>query len=155
MKTITLFLCFLSLAIIRLEIKAQSIDSSHVETILKINPKTGTPFSKNQIRWVEKNGFNTSNYEWDNLQVNRKLNGAIRSRNWSYVTTGGGVLLGSCALLSYLGSALSESEESRQSSKSRGNGFLVASGFFFSGSIVLSINAHRKIRTANKFRIHD
>lgn len=51
------------------------------ETILKINPKTNTPFSKGQLRWIVKNGFDSVQYRWNKPDINLGIKRAINMRN--------------------------------------------------------------------------
>lgn len=71
--TITLFTS------LSFDLKAQSIDSLNQETILK-SWNANNPYSKTQTRWLEKKGFQTTEYSWDNIGINSHIDKVFKMR---------------------------------------------------------------------------
>jgi hypothetical protein len=61
-------------------LSAQAIDSLNQETILK-SWNVNNPYIKSQTRWLDKNGFNTKQYSWDNISINNHLERSLKVRS--------------------------------------------------------------------------
>lgn len=69
--------------------KGQS-DTTSTETILKLE----NPYKKNRTKWLNKNGFNTNTYSWDDPKINLHVNQAVKNRSAGnvFAYTGGSIL---------------------------------------------------------------
>ncbi|MEP2023696.1 MAG: hypothetical protein ABJH98_10415 [Reichenbachiella sp.] len=63
--------------------QGQSDGKRAENTILKIN-KDKSPYSSNQNKWLEKNGFDVKGYSWTNVELNDQLDHAIVNRGAAY-----------------------------------------------------------------------
>lgn len=136
--TLILILTFCS------RLHAQKSDTAKVETILK----SENPYRKNQTRWLNSNGFNTSSYDWSDPAINLYLNQAVRSRSTGNVigfVGGAVVLLGLTA--NFFGSVFHEDNDP-------GEEYQIMKGPYYLGgamvatSIGLNIRAHSKLKKA-------
>ena len=70
-----------------LEVKAQHPDSTATETILKIQ----NPYKAGQNKWLIKQGFNTTQYDWQDDAINLSLKKAISKRSDTNALNGIGI----------------------------------------------------------------
>ena len=73
---LTYLLCALILSFC-LELKGQQPDTTHQETIVKME----NTYGKGRTKWLKQNGFDTDNYQWDNPEINLYLDQALKSRS--------------------------------------------------------------------------
>lgn len=80
---------------------SQEIDSTEVETILKIK----NPHNKEQTKWLKKQGFEVDTYQWNNDSINLHLRKALTNRNYrDGLAYSGGALI----VLNFIGNVLGE-----------------------------------------------
>ena len=130
--------------------KGQSGTTS-TETILKLE----NPYKKNRTKWLNKNGFNTNTYTWDDPEINLYLDQAVKKRSAGNVLvyTGGGILAFGL-FANFVGRMIHEISEDKEP----GEEYQVFKGPYYLGgtlaasAIVLHLNADSKLKKARKAR---
>lgn len=148
--TLTTYL-FCTVFLFSIQLHSQETDSTQsAETIVKIE----NPYKKGKTKWLNENGFNTSSYTWNDVQINLALDKAVKNRSTGNVLgyTGGGVIL--FGLLANMAGRLayevSNNDPDRQFQIFKGPYYL--GGVLITSSLVLHVNALSKLKKAKDLR---
>ncbi|WP_422362357.1 hypothetical protein [Reichenbachiella sp.] len=107
---------------------------------------------KSQLRYVERHGFSTFEYDWKDEEVNLMLNGAFSDRSSSSPFVVLGAVSAGAGLFLHVFSGMADTEERKDKVVRTANSFLFTSAGFFTISIALSSSGAKKVRKAEKIR---
>lgn len=112
-------------------------------TVLKIE----NPYKKGKTKWLNNNGFETSTYDWSDIEVNLLIDKSLKRRSTGNLLgfTGGGILL--------LGLYANLVASTFQRESKVINGPYIVGGTLIATSVVLSFNSIsllNKARTARE-----
>lgn len=148
---LTLFLTFFSITIFSFQLKGQeagTISTGSFETILKLE----NPYSENRTKWLNRNGFKTDTYNWNDPAINLYLDRAVKNRSTgnAFGFIGGAALF--IGVLINIQAGVVRSSGNSVESKSTINPFYLIGGTFVVTSIGLKMDAHNQLRNAKEIR---
>ena len=126
------------------------IDSIRSETILKIEKPD---YRKAQLKWLNKEGFDTESYGWDDLYINSSVDMSLKQRNWGDVigVTGGSLILIN-VLKNFIFGPLVHSLSDEGGKYQPSNDLYLVGGAMVGGSLYLHIKSKSNLEKAKKRR---
>jgi len=127
---------------------SNQIDSSIV--LLDRNFHLQSPYKPSKNKFLTENGFSVQQYNWEDEQINLKLEQAFLCRTTGHVLLGTAIPTAFMGLFANLVHALSENPD--KSNSLPGRGFFIASGVMVTGSMVSIVLGQSKVRKAEHLR---
>lgn len=148
-KQAKLILLFIFLWLVQ---KAQGQTGKRAENTIQKVDNDQSQYSKKQLRWLNREGFDTEIYSWTNDEINLNIKKSLVSRKRANITTAVGLsLLVLNLTYNAMGILVHElSEDPDKGSFQSKNGLYFVGGTVMATSLVFHINKDSKLKKAKQ-----